>query len=134
LQKRWFTRYEISNFAKKWYECKHNMVYWNHTEISWFWLWASYFLWGIRYTNSDQFSNYYKRDHIYSEKLSEQDLFLEKIMFELRTTWITKQNYLQLNNEKIEELIENWLIKKEDDHLKLSDKWIVFLDYILREV
>lgn len=44
LEERWFFRYEISNFAKPWYECKHNISYWNHENNIWFWLWAHSFL------------------------------------------------------------------------------------------
>lgn len=134
LEERWFNRYEISNFSKPWFECRHNKAYWDHSEISWFWLWASYFLNKTRYTNSDNFSDYYTNNNKFSEKLTSRELFLESIMFGLRTTGIKKENYKLLNQEKIQEFIENWFLKYEESFLKLNDKWIVFLDYILREI
>ena len=44
LKKHWFNPYEISNFAKKWYECKHNKSYWNHSNVIAFGLWAHFFI------------------------------------------------------------------------------------------
>jgi len=75
LESKWFNRYEVSNFAKLGYECKHNMAYWNHSEIKAIWLWSSWLSKlsplppllsrgegdniYIRYSFSDKFSNIY---------------------------------------------------------------------------
>jgi hypothetical protein len=39
----------------------------------------------IRYRNSDNFSDYYARKNIIQEKNTSEDIFLEEIMFSLRT-------------------------------------------------
>lgn len=46
-----FSRYEISNFAKKGYECKHNLTYWNENRYYAFGASASGFVGDVRYTN-----------------------------------------------------------------------------------
>jgi len=134
LKEKWFFRYEISNFAKQNYECKHNKSYWNHSEIISFWLSASSFLDKTRFTNSDDFSAYYNKKDIFQEKLDKSDIFLEKIMFNLRTSWIKKADFKNINQEKINYFLQNNYLKLEDDLLKLEDKWVLVLDYILSEI
>ena len=140
LENKWFIKYEISNFALQWYECKHNKAYWNHQEILWFWLNAHSYINKIRYSNSDIFNNYYKYKWIFKEKLTSEDLFLEKIMFQLRTWWIKKELYNKLDKKNINFLINNWYLKIEtltmnnNTLLKLENKWVLILDYILKEI
>ena len=37
MEKHGYHQYEISNFAKKGYESRHNLTYWNNESILWFW-------------------------------------------------------------------------------------------------
>ena len=48
-----YKRYEISNFAKKWKESLHNMVYWELKPYIWIWTSAS----GLIIVNSEQWEN-----------------------------------------------------------------------------
>lgn len=134
LKKRWFFSYEISNFAKPWYECGHNKWYWDHSEILAFWLWAHWYLDWIRYAHSDSFKWYYNNEIIFEEKQTIEDIFLEKLLFWLRTTWIKKNIFSKLNQEKINYFINNWFLKIENNTLKLENKWVLVLDYILGEI
>ncbi len=132
LLSRWFNRYELSNFAKKWYECIHNMAYWDHSEVVAFWLWASGFENNVRYKYPDNFRDYYLWK-IELDKLTRDDLITEKMMFWLRTSWIDNYLFKYLNNAKIDELISlNFLEKNKK--LKPTLKWTLVLDYILREL
>jgi oxygen-independent coproporphyrinogen-3 oxidase len=142
LEKNNFFRYEISNFAKidkKSYECLHNKWYWNHIETIWFWLSAASLIKNsnddfIRYSNSSDFLKYY--NNILEEKyiLTKQDIFLEKIMFWLRTNWIKKSLIKFLNKEKISFFIQNSLLKETNDKILITDKWVLLIDYILKEI
>jgi oxygen-independent coproporphyrinogen-3 oxidase len=138
LEKEGFKRYELSNFAKKWFECRHNKWYWQHKNYLGFWASAHGFVWKTRFSNYDKLIEYYKNIGIWrfqkSEKLSEKDLFLEKMMFDLRTTGIWKKDALKLNKEKIDEFVKNKYLKWWNNKLKLADKWILVLDYILGEI
>jgi len=138
LKSKLFDRYEISNFAKSWKKSRHNKWYWDHNEYIWFWLSAHSFLknWDkyIRYANSDKFIDYYKSKLLYKEVLSDEDLFLEKIMSDLRTNWIKEKYLNKLDKNKINDFIKNWYISKSNDFIKLENKWILVLDYILKEI
>jgi len=134
LIKSGFNNYEISNFWRPWFECEHNKAYWNHKEVLAFWMWAWWFVNKKRYLNADSFIDYYAGKKIFEDKLSENDIFLEKLMFWLRTSWIEKNIYEKLDQEKINYFLENWYFKKESNKIVLSDSWILVMDYILWEI
>jgi len=134
LGKRWFFSYEISNFAKSWYECKHNKAYWNHSEMLAFWLWSHWFLNGYRYENFGNFKDYYKQVLKNTQKLNKNDIFLEKLMFWLRTKWLEKNIFGVLNQQKIRDFVAWKYLKFENNLLKIEDKWILVIDYILGEI
>lgn len=53
-----YERYEISNYAKPGYECKHNIGYWKRVEYLGFGLGASSFYKGMRYHNEEDMDQY----------------------------------------------------------------------------
>lgn len=53
-----FMHYEISNFAKKGFESKHNLVYWNNEEYYGFGIGASGYINQIRYDNTRNWNCY----------------------------------------------------------------------------
>lgn len=53
-----FIHYEISNFAKKGFESKHNLVYWNNEEYYGFGIGASGYVDNIRYDNTRNWNSY----------------------------------------------------------------------------
>lgn len=134
LNKKWFAKYELSNFAKLDFECKHNQAYWNHSKICAFWLSAHWYLDKYRYWYKNDFKAYYKWDFEYIEKLSENDIFLEKSMFWLRTSWLEENIYKNFDKQKLIELREKKLLKFIDNKLLVTDKWVILLDYVLKEL
>lgn len=134
LKEKWFKRYELSNFSKKWFDCNHNKAYWDHSNVIAFWLWSHGLLNWIRYAYPSNFRDYYSWKLEVNEKLWENDLFLEKIMFWLRTYWLEKEIYIQLNQEKIKYFIEQKLLNFQDNKLVLDDNWVTLIDYIIKEI
>lgn len=134
LNEREFLRYELSNFAKIGYECKHNKAYWNHSDIVAFWLGAHGFQDWKRYAFWDTFTSYYSWKKLYEEWLSKSDIVLECIMFWLRTTGISQdlQTYLDMN--KVKYYLEEKFLEKKWETLILGEKGITLLDYILKEI
>ena len=59
-----YHHYEISNFAKKNYESKHNLVYWNNLNYYGFGLGASGYINNIRYDNTKSYNNYINGDYV----------------------------------------------------------------------
>ncbi len=134
LESTWFFKYELSNFSKSGYECKHNISYWNHSEVIWFWLGSHSFVNNTRYAYKDDFLWYYKSELEYEEVLNERDFFLEKIMFWFRTSWLEKKLYNQLNQEKINNFIKLWYINIENDTITIHDNVIHLMDKIISEI
>lgn len=134
LEKKWFHFYELSNSAKNWYECKHNKSYWNHSNNIWFWLWSHSYLNKTRYAYKSDFLWYYSWKFEYFEELNKNDLFLENVLFSLRTKWIWKKMENKLNKEKISEFIRNSYLKKSWDKIVLWNNWYSLIDLIIKEI
>lgn len=58
LRERGLYRYEISNYAKPGFECRHNIGYWRRREYLGLGLGASSFFQGRRWRNTDSFAEY----------------------------------------------------------------------------
>lgn len=83
FEKNGFYRYEISNFAKKGYESKHNLNYWNNDEYYGFGVSAHGYIDGIRYSNYSTLEEYMNNParhacgHVQTEKEKlEEEIFL----------------------------------------------------------
>ncbi|MBD5450935.1 MAG: radical SAM family heme chaperone HemW [Lachnospiraceae bacterium] len=68
LASKGYHRYEISNYARKGYECRHNKVYWQRGDYVGFGLGASSMVQNVRWSNPHTLEAY----TIYTEQLSEQ--------------------------------------------------------------
>lgn len=92
LEKCGYHRYEVSNFAKKGFESRHNLNYWRRGEYIGFGVAASSFMSGRRFTNTRDLDDYIKcilTDRypvVDDEKISEEDARFEKVMLALRTS------------------------------------------------
>lgn len=134
LETKWFFRYEISNFAKTWYECKHNISYWNHENNIWFWLWAHSFINNHRFANVDDFMWYYAKKLAYNESLTNDDIFLEKIMFWFRTWWISQDLAKKLDKNNLENYLQEWYLQKKWDKIILNKKFTNLIDFIIKQL
>lgn len=134
LEERWFFRYEISNFAKPWYECKHNISYWNHENNIWFWLWAHSFINNSRFANVDDFMWYYSKKLSYIEYLTSDDLFLEKVLFSLRTNWFDKNICENIDKDKLNFYIKNNYLQNKWDNVILNKKFTNLIDFIIKDL
>ncbi len=130
----WFFSYEISNFAKPWYECKHNKAYWNHSEVIAFWLGAYWFVNNTRYARSDNFKDFYNWKKLFEDNLIEEDIFIEKVMFWLRTSWLIEEIYSKLDQKNLLYFLESKYLEKENNIIKITNKGIPILDYIIKEL
>ncbi len=93
LEDEGFMRYEVSNFAKKGKESKHNLNYWKRGEYIGLGLSASSFMNGKRFTNTSNLDEYMKcvisgfPAVIESEEVDEKDAKFEFVMLGLRTVY-----------------------------------------------
>ena len=92
LKEKGFERYEVSNFAKKGYESRHNLNYWRRGEYIGLGVSASSFFFGKRFTNTFDLDEYMKcvlsgfPPVIESENVTKEDAKFEFVMLSLRTS------------------------------------------------
>ncbi len=96
-------RYEISNFAKPNFECKHNQNYWTCGEYLGFGLSAHSYKNGIRFSNTNNINEYLNgTTKSFEEILSLQEQKEEMIMLALRTEQgLDVKKYNQKFNENL---------------------------------
>lgn len=77
-----YVRYEISNYAKKDYACRHNLVYWQGGDYLGLGLGSSSYMDGVRFHNTTDFDTYVNQDAYVEdrEELSMQAK-MEEFMF-----------------------------------------------------
>ncbi len=86
LENAGFYRYEVSNFAKKGFESRHNLNYWDNNEYYGFGAAAHGYVDGVRYSNFCTLEEYMAkpRVHEYGQTLTEQEKLEEEIFLGFR--------------------------------------------------
>lgn len=132
-----YKHYEISNYAKKGYECRHNLKYWNREDYVGFGLGASGCLGNIRFKNTTDFSKYISNSNIREkEELSSIDIDNEILMLGLRLCEGFDINRLScsLDDEKVEKFIKDELLLLKNGKIRLTDKGREISNYIISEL
>lgn len=133
-----YHHYEISNFAKKNYESKHNLVYWNNLNYYGFGLGASGYIDNIRYDNTKSYNNYINGKYILEEhELDLNETISNEFILGLRKIdgidildFYKKYNIDITSIDIVKQLIkENKLILT--DKLKINPKYIYISNTIL---
>lgn len=120
LKQRGFERYEVSNFAKKGFESKHNLNYWKRGEYIGFGVSASSFMNERRFTNTPDLDEYIKcilNDYypvVDNAEIVGEDAKFEYVMLALRTaSGLSLKDYLHTFNSDFLEDFKNPLKKNE---------------------
>lgn len=132
-----FEQYEISNFARAGYQSRHNSVYWDRKPYKGFGLGACEFDGITRLQNQKNLSKYLEsiakgeEITIFSETLSPEQVYLEKVMLGLRRSKGVSYDLLMENlpeqqisllREKVTLLQESDFIAERDGNLVLTPK------------
>lgn len=146
-----FHQYEISNYAKKGLECRHNKGYWQRTDYLGLGLGASSLVDHVRFSNTDNMEEYL-RNSVFPEKircdretLTEADEMAEFMFLGLRMTEGVSvrefEEYFGKNMESIygEVLKKHFalgMLKKKNDRIFLTRRGIhvsngVMADFLL---
>ncbi len=129
-----FERYEISNFAKKGYECRHNIKYWTGDEYLGFGCAAASYTDNYRFTNTYDILSYIQGVRLDEKELIDKNEQLkEKFLLGLRMSRGVKYN--GEFKEKIEKLIAQGLIENKDGYIRLTKKGfdlgnVVFMEFV----
>ena len=145
-----YNHYEISNFAKKGYESKHNLDCWNQEEYIGFGLAAHSYLENIRFSNTSDLNKYI-------ENCSNNQFENNKTIQEVQNGNEKKKEYMLLGLRKIDgvsiqrfkekfgenplfifrnelnKLVEERLIVVEEDNIKLTNKGIDLANIVWEE-
>lgn len=131
-----YNRYEVSNYAKNNYECKHNLLYWSDFPYIGLGAAAASFVDNIRYKNNCSVEEYiYKINRNFEVNIMEDrtknDAIFEYIFLSLRKVIGLKkqdfQNKFNINFEKefkseIQELKKLNLLRENEDYIYLTPK------------
>lgn len=140
LKKIGYLHYEISNFAKKGYEGRHNSKYWKNVEYIGAGLGASGYYKGIRYKNEIELSDYYKKIDIAEKPLMEEEEVSDKDRIEnyyilglrLLNEGIVAEDNIYF--EKIKNLCKKGYLKNEEERYKLTSKGLMFANDVFVEI
>lgn len=120
LERNGFYRYEVSNFAKKGYESKHNLNYWNNDEYYGFGAAAHGYMDGVRFYNYSELEKYMATPstHQYGKTLTEDEKLEEEVFLGFR-----KRDGVNVNKIK-----EKFGIDFENRYKAILEKYSDFIE------
>ncbi|MBU2530583.1 MAG: radical SAM family heme chaperone HemW [Elusimicrobia bacterium] len=141
LKKKGYEHYEISNFARKGYQSKHNINYWINGEYAGFGCSAASYLKGTRSKNTTDLARYIssnlKNNPLleYSETLVGKEKLGEQIILALRTSQgIVLEDHIFIKcKDSIERLLNLGLIELKKGRLKIKPKHFYISNKIFSE-
>ena len=143
LENTGYIHYEISNFAKKGYESKHNVNCWEQKEYIGFGLAAHSYIKGTRYSNdpkgSDPFGSFEKTIHEIQTKADQQKEYMLLGLRKIEGVSIQKfknkfgENPIFLFKNELNKLVEENLITIDGDKIKLTNKGLDLANIVWEE-
>lgn len=138
LKQNGFNHYEVSNYAKKNYESKHNLNYWNNGKYYGFGLKASGYL-DYRYTNKSNLTeyinnNYDKEIEVIDKNLEmeyEMILGLRKLEGVNKDKFFKKYNVNIKDKYDIENLLKENKLKENEEYIYINEDYIYVSNDIL---
>jgi oxygen-independent coproporphyrinogen-3 oxidase len=149
LESAGWKQYEVSNFARTGYRCRHNEVYWTGQPFFGFGPGAARFVDGFRETNHHSSTEYLKRVEAsrspisMSEKLKAREAAAERLILGLRRIdGIDEQSFVFQTGERVEDvlgpllpmLLENDLLRRDENSCRLTRRGILFSDEIASKI
>lgn len=144
LKKHRFIHYEVSNFARKGYESKHNIVYWKDKKYLALGAGASGYIKNIRYTNTKNILSYINKEEIseieYINKEKDFEYYLItnlRLLSGLNINKLNRRfgvNFILEHKNALEKLEKLNLITYNENTLKCTENGIFVLDSIILEL
>ena len=135
LHEHGYERYEISNYARPGYECRHNLGYWSRTEYKGFGLGAASLLGRVRTANQSDLKEYLAGNYAGErEELSEQAVREEYFFLGLRKMeGVDPEPYRAHYRELLDRLQEQHLIEEKNGRICLTNRGIDVSNYVLAQ-
>ena len=141
LKEAGYERYEISNYAKKGYACRHNLGYWERKEYLGLGLGASSLIGNVRFQNTSEMKIYLQcadneEKRIENrEVLTKEEELEETIFLGLRKMQgILKREVESFCGEQIEKMICQGFLEEKEGTIRLTDKGIDISNYVFAEI
>ena len=140
-----YHRYEISNYAKEGYECRHNLGYWDRKEYLGLGAGASSLMDHIRWKEPDHIgpsTGLVLEEREDFTRLSRKDEMEEFMFLGLRKIkGVSEQDFYKSfkvsrdeeYKDNIENLIKEGLLVREEDRIRLTDRGIDLSNYALSQ-
>jgi oxygen-independent coproporphyrinogen-3 oxidase len=144
-----FEHYEISNFARPGYRCRHNQVYWANHAYFGFGVGAARYVRGVRELNTRHLGNYLQRalagqpTAFQSEELTPRERALETAAIQLRRAEGIERMAFQMQTgidldvllgEKLARLVGHELLTDDDSAVALTRRGKCVADAVIREL
>ena len=151
LREKGYERYEISNYAKKGYECRHNLTYWTGKAYVGFGIGAASYVNDTRYKNTDDLTEYmefyrgqYDADKICREKhvLNRQEKMEEFMFIGLRLKkGISRKEFVRqfgcelesVYGTVLEEMKKNKLLCEKGNRICLTKRGTDISNYVMAQ-
>lgn len=142
LKSKGYIHYEVSNFARKGYESKHNLGYWNNQEYYGFGLGASGYISELRYENTRSFNEYLKDNYRLNELVMSKKEDMENyVMLGLRKLeGINAKDFFDRYKENVQDvfnikpLLKEGLLKTNKTNIYIPEDKIYVMNYILNKI
>jgi len=132
-----YDRYEISNYAKPGYECKHNLGYWERTEYLGIGIGAASLIGNQRWLQGDSLSEEPEVEELTRENEMEEFMFLGlrkiKGVFASDFEEIFGIHMYEVYGKVITEMTEKGLLEEVDGHIRLTEAGIDVSNYVMSE-
>ena len=134
-----YIHYEISNYAKKGYESKHNLTYWNNDNYYAFGSGASGFIGNTRYDNTKSVFNYIKGKYIVNKEVLDKNVLMkDEIMLNLRKKdGISKKTFYDKYNINIDQifdykkLVNKGYLIEDENNIFIPEKYFFISNEII---
>ena len=140
-----FDQYEVSNFARPGFECRHNNAYWRYNEYLSFGPSAHSFADNKRWWNYSSLKHYISEiektglAQANFELLSDEQRFNEYVMLALRSKGIDQTdfqkrfgvNWLEKNKDNFKSFVDGNFIEIKNDFIRFTKKGYAICDEIL---
>ena len=142
LKKNGFNHYEVSNFAKKGYESKHNLTYWDNLEYYGFGLGAHGYTNSMRYENTRNFNKYLKSDFRFNELLvsNREEIENELILGLRKLNGININEFKKKFNKdifkefKLDEAIQKGYLTNSNGQIYIKEDKIYIMNEIINMI
>ncbi len=143
-----FIQYEVSNFTRPAFECRHNNAYWHYRDYLSFGTSAHSFVNGKRWWNFSSLKKYIleidNNGHAIagSEDINKVQQFNEYVMLALRSSGLDLNefknmfgtNWINGKYDYFNKLIDKNLVSMDEDYLRLTPKGYAVCDEILKAI